>query len=63
MIEVKFYYMRHNGDIFQGYKYFSTAEKAVRFMYKCKRSKTLIYSGEFTCNDPYDVEYINRRFK
>ena len=63
MIEVKFYYIKRNGDIMQYYKYFQRADQAIRFMYKCKRSRTLIYSGEFTCSDPYEVEEINRRFK
>lgn len=63
MIEVKYYYIKKNGNIMQHYAYFHRVESAIRFMYKCKNSKNLVYSGEFSCTDPYDTEVINRRFK
>ena len=63
MIEVKYYYINKFGKIIESYNYFHRVESALRFMYKCKNSKTLIYSGEFACDDPNDTEYINLRFK
>ena len=63
MIEVKFYYINKFGVPIESYMHFHRAEKALRFMYKCKNSKTLVYSGEFACDDPNDTEYINLRFK
>lgn len=64
MIEVKYYYIKKSTNTpMVAYAVFHNADKALRFMYKCKTSKTLIYSGEFTCDDPYDTEYINRKFR
>ena len=63
MIEVKFYYFDKAGIPQFAWKKFYSVEKAIRFMYKCKSSKNLIYAGEFACDDPNDTEYINLRFK
>ncbi len=63
MIEVKFYYKDKFGEVHTGYQYFNNPNKALRFMYKCKNSKTLRYSGDFTCDNPSDTEYILRRFR
>lgn len=63
MIEVKYLYIRRDGKITQHYAYFTKADKALRFMFKCEHSKDLVYGGEFSCTDPLDTEYILRRFK
>ena len=63
MIEVKYLYIHKNGIVTQHYAYFYHPNKALKFMYKCNNSKTLVYTGEFSCTDPIDTEYINRRFK
>ena len=63
MIEIKFYYQKLNGHWYYAHKTFYSVHSAIKFIYKCNRSSKLLYSGEFTCDDPYDVEIINRRFK
>ena len=63
MIEVEYYYKTKSGEWKQGYMYFTNPEKAVRFMRKCTYSKTLHYSGSFTCDYPEDTEYIVRHFR
>lgn len=64
MIEIKYYYLKKGSNIpMVAYANFYNVEKAIRFMYKCKSSKTLIYSGEFSCDDSCDTEEINRRFR
>lgn len=63
MIEVEYLYIGKNGNITRHCAYFHNPDKAVRFMYKCNRSKNLVYSGNFTCTSPFDTEYINRHFK
>lgn len=61
MIEVKFYYQRVNGIWYVGFKTFTDVQKAIKFIYKCVHSKKMVYSGEVTCDDPEDLEIINRR--
>ena len=63
MIEVKYYYINKFGTPIEAYVHFCRVDSAVKFMYKCKNSKNMIYSGEFSCDDPTDTEIINRRFK
>lgn len=62
MIEVKYYYIKKDNTIMEHYAYFHNANKALRFMFKCKNSKRMVYSGEFSSDDPLDTEYILRRF-
>lgn len=62
MIEVVYYYIKKDNTIIKNYAYFQRADKALRFMYKCKNSKNLVYSGEFSCDDPMDTDYILRKF-
>lgn len=63
MIEIKYYYILKDGTITTSYAYFNKVDKAIRFLYKIKNSKNMFYSGEVGCDDPYDLEQINRRFK
>lgn len=63
MIEIKYYYQKLNGIWYQAYKTFYRADKALRFLYKCKSSPRLVYDGDIACDDPLDFEYIQRRFK
>lgn len=63
MIEVEYLYIHKNGSVTKHSAYFQRADKALRFMYKCNRSKNLVFTGDFTCTDPEDTEYINRRWK
>ena len=58
MIGIKYYY---KGKEF--WKYFQDVNTAIRFMYVLKKSPTMIYSGEFTCDSSYECEQINRRFR
>ena len=60
MIEVKFYYKKLNGKWYQAWKSFNSAFMAVRFIRKCNASPKMIYSGEFSADDPIDAEYIWR---
>lgn len=63
MIEIKFYYQKLNGNWNIATKTFNDVYKAIRFIYKCNRSPKLLFSGDVTCDDPYDLELIHRRFK
>ena len=62
MIEIVYYYQRVNGHWYKATKTFYNVNKAIRFIYKCNNSSKMLYSGEFTCDDPYDMALINSRF-
>lgn len=60
MIEVEFDYKNINGDWKTGSRTFYDEEKAIRFIYKCKRDPRLIFSS-FSADDSETCEYIMRR--
>ena len=60
MIEIKFYYRNALGKWYQAFKCFNNPYTALRFIRKCNASPKMLYSGEFTCDDPLDMEIINR---
>lgn len=63
MIEIFYYYTRKDGKIMQYSAIFTNVQKAVRFMYKLKNHKKYVFTGEFTCDDPWDTDYINSHFR
>lgn len=58
MIGIKYYY---KGKEF--WKYFQDVNTAIRFMYVLKKSPTMTYSGEFSCDSSWECEQINRKFR
>lgn len=64
MIEVVYYYKaKLTGKWMKGAKIFYDAKKAVRFIYKVTRTLDMAFDGEFSCDDPFDTEYINSHVK
>ena len=62
MIEIEYYYQRLDGKWYKVTKTFYSTQKAIRFIYKCNSSSRMLYSGDITCDDPFDFELIQRRF-
>ncbi|MBO7731112.1 MAG: hypothetical protein J6S67_01115 [Methanobrevibacter sp.] len=63
MIEVEYVYIRKDGKVLKGYAHFFKADKALRFIYKLNSSKNMVFTGDYSCTDPLDFEYISRRLK
>lgn len=63
MIEVEYLYINKTGQVTKHCAYFHRADKALRFMFKCSKSKNLVFAGDYSCTDPLDFEYINKRWK
>ena len=63
MITIKYYYITKDGEVKEAKAVFYDVKKAIRFLYKCKTSKNMRYSGDITCDNYYDLEYINRKFR
>lgn len=62
MIEIECVYKTKEGEYKKVYKYFNSVSKAVAFLYAIKNSKTLHFTGDFTCDDEWELKEINRRF-
>ena len=63
MIEVEYYYKHKiTGEWKKAYVYFQDVNKAVRFLYKCKSDKYM-YPGDYSCDNQWETEEIQRRFK
>lgn len=63
MIRVEYIYIKKDNTPVRHFATFWTPKSAVRFMYKCIRSKNLVYTGDFTCDDSEETEEINRLFR
>ena len=63
MIQVEYIYIKRDNTPIRHIAKFFNVNSAVRFMYKCVRSKNMVYTGDFTCDDSEEVFEINRRFK
>ena len=63
MIRVEYIYIKKDNTPIRHVAKFFTVNSAVRFMYKCARSKNMVYTGDFTCDDSEEVFEINRRFR
>ena len=63
MIDIEYLYIRKDNTCIRHHAKFYDAQKALRFLYKLKNSKNMVYTGNITCDDPYDLEYIQSRFK
>ena len=63
MIEIEFIYIRKDGLPSRAFKTFYNVKKAVKFLYKIKNSKNMVFTGNFSCDDPNDTEYINSHFR
>ena len=63
MIEIEYWYLsKKQGGWTKACAYFTNLDKAIRFMYMCKRNKNMRL-GDWTCDDPWDTEEIERRIK
>ena len=57
MIEIEFEYKNISGEWKTSSRSFTDIEKAIRFMYKCKRDPRLIYKS-FSAEDSETCEYF-----
>lgn len=63
MIEIEYWYLsKKQSNWIKSFAYFTDVNKAIRFMYKCKSDKNMRL-GDWACDDAYDTEIINRKFK